>query len=360
MEEDAGKSLHEGFADSGLKTYLDFNRSGVPLVEIVTEPDMRSAEEAAVFFETLRQILVWLDVNDGNMDEGSLRCDANVSVRREGDTTLGTKTEVKNVNSFRYLEKAILFEIGRHIDVIGHGGRIIQETRLFDAAQGKTYSMRSKEEAHDYRYFHDPDLVPLRMPTAMVDAIRTTLPDLPEALRTRFVREFGLTEQTATVLTAHPVVAKYFLASVTAACASGAVPSDVSRDLANWIIGDLPGLSKEFWTVIPAAEIGSLSALKHRGAISGPIVKRVLEERLKTGQSVAEIIQAKGLTQVSDEGALDTIIDEVMAKNPSQVAQYRSGKEAVFGFFVGQVMKSSGGKANPATVNALLKRKLAA
>jgi len=357
LEEDAGKNLHEGIAGA---SHVDVNRAGTPLLEIVTEPDISSPDEAIAYLKALREILVYLAVCDGNMEEGSFRCEPNLSLRPVGTEAFGTKVELKNINSFKFAKAAMEYEIKRQTKVLDEGGTITQETRLWDTEKGETAVMRSKEEAHDYRYFHDPDLVPLRMPTAMVDAIRTTLPDLPEALRTRFVREFGLTEQTATVLTAHPVVAKYFLASVTAACASGAVPSDVSRDLANWIIGDLPGLSKEFWTVIPAAEIGSLSALKHRGAISGPIVKRVLEERLKTGQSVAEIIQAKGLTQVSDEGALDTIIDEVMAKNPSQVAQYRSGKEAVFGFFVGQVMKSSGGKANPATVNALLKRKLAA
>ena len=213
MEEDAGKSLHEGFADSDRKTYLDYNRSGVPLIEIVTEPDMRSAEEAAVFFETLRQILVWLRVNDGNMDEGSLRCDANVSVRRVGETTLGTKTEVKNVNSFRYLEKAIEFEIGRHIDVLEHGGRIVQETRLFDAAQGKTYSMRSKEEAHDYRYFPEPDLPPLMISRGAPQAIVDALPELPEQRRRRFIEQYALPAYDAALLTQTRGVADYFEAT---------------------------------------------------------------------------------------------------------------------------------------------------
>jgi len=356
LEEDAGKSLHAGIVGA---SHVDLNRAGTPLLEIVTEPDMGSPDEAVAYLKSLRDILVYLEVCDGNMEEGSFRCEPNLSLRPVGATALGAKVELKNINSFKFVKAAMEYEIKRQTKVLNAGGAIAQETRLWDTEKGETAVMRSKEEAQDYRYFPDPDLVPLRITTAMVEAIRKTLPELPEAMRKRFVHECGLTDYVAGVVTADPVVAKYFVASVTAACASGASPTDVSRDMANWITVDLPGLTKEFWKRIPAGELGALSELKRAGEISGPIAKAVLEEMCKTGQSAAEIIRAKGLTQVSDEGALETIIDEVMAKNSQQVAQYRSGKEAVFGFFVGQVMKSSGGKANPAKVNELLKRKLA-
>ncbi len=356
LEEDAGKNLHAGIVGA---SHVDLNRAGTPLLEIVTEPDMGSPDEAVAYLKALRDILVYLEVCDGNMEEGSLRCEPNLSLRPVGAKAFGTKVELKNINSFKFVKAAMEYEIKRQAKVLNEGGTIAQETRLWDTEKGKTAVMRSKEEAHDYRYFPDPDLVPLRITTEMVEEIRKTLPELPEAMRKRFVRDFGLTEQTAIVLTANPVVAKYFVASVTAACASGASKTDVSRDIANWVTVDLPGMAKEFWTRVPAAEIGDLSALKQNGKISGPIVKTVLEERLKTGRSAAEIVKAKGLTQVSDEGALEKIIAEVMAGHPQQVSQYQSGKEALFGFFVGQVMKSSGGKANPAKVNELLKRKLA-
>jgi aspartyl-tRNA(Asn)/glutamyl-tRNA(Gln) amidotransferase subunit B len=361
LEEDAGKNLHEGIAGA---SHVDLNRAGTPLLEIVTEPDLSSPEEAILYLKSLRDILVYLEVCDGNMEEGSLRCEPNLSLRPAGSKELGTKVELKNINSFRFAKAAMEYEIKRQEKILSEGGKILQETRLWNPDKGETAPMRSKEEAHDYRYFPDPDLVPLRISTEMVEAVRKTLPELHEAKQKRFVSEFGLTEQTATMVTANPVVAEYFDASATAALA---VISEVvgetsrieaSRDIANWITVDLPGMAKDFWKHIPAAEIGELSALKRKGEISGPIVKTVLEERIKTGKSAAEIIKAKGLTQVSDEGALEKIIDEVMAKNTQQVAQYRSGKEAVFGFFVGQVMKASGGMANPAKVNELLKRKL--
>ena len=356
LEEDAGKNLHTGVAGA---SHVDLNRAGTPLLEIVTEPDLRSPDEAVAYLKKLRDILMYLEVCDGNMEEGSLRCEPNLSLRPAGSKEFGTKVELKNINSFKFAKAAMEYEIKRQTKVLSDGGKIVQETRLWDPEKGETAPMRSKEEAHDYRYFPDPDLVPLRIATEMVEEARKALPELAAAKHQRLVSEYGLTEQTATVLTANPFVVKYFAASVTAACASGASKTEVSRDIANWITVDLPGLAKEFWTKIPAGEIGELSELKRKGEISGPIVKTVLEERLKTGQSASEIVKAKGLTQVSDEGALEKMIDEVMTKNPSQLAQYRSGKEQLFGFFVGQVMKASGGKANPAKVNELLKRKLA-
>ena len=361
LEEDAGKNLHEGIAGA---SHVDLNRAGTPLLEIVTEPDLSSPEEAILYLKSLRDILVYLEVCDGNMEEGSLRCEPNLSLRPAGSKELGTKVELKNINSFRFAKAAMEYEIKRQEKILSEGGKILQETRLWNPDKGETAPMRSKEEAHDYRYFPDPDLVPLRISAEMVEEVRKTLPELHEAKQKRFVSEFGLTEQTATMVTANPVVAEYFDASATAALA---VISEVvgetsrieaSRDIANWITVDLPGMAKDFWKHIPAAEIGELSALKLKGEISGPIVKTVLEERIKTGKSAAEIIKAKGLTQVSDEGALEKIIDEVMAKNSAQLGQYRSGKAEVFGFFVGQVMKASGRMANPAKVNELLKRKL--
>src|SRR5437867_2063438 len=368
LEEDAGKNLHTGIAGA---SHVDLNRAGTPLLEIVTEPDMRSPDEAVAYLKKLRDILVYLEVCDGNMEEGSLRCEPNLSLRQAGSEEFGTKVELKNINSFKFAKAAMEYEIKRQTKVLSEGGKVVQETRLWDSEKGETATMRSKEEAHDYRYFPDPDLVPLRITTEMVEEARKALPELPEAMHKRFVDEFGLTDYTATVLTADPAFSKYFLESVAAACAQLAgsfmpPPSqgrkwqpEMSRDIANWITVDLPGMAKDFSTRIPADEIAELSALKQKGEISGPIVKVVLEERLKTGQSVVEIIKAKGLTQVSDEGALEKMIDEVMAKNPQQLAQYRSGKEQLFGFFVGQVMKASGGKANPGKVNELLKRELA-
>ncbi len=356
LEEDAGKNLHTGIAGA---SHVDLNRAGTPLLEIVTEPDMGSPDEAVAYLKTLRDILVYLGVCDGNMEEGSLRCEPNLSLRPAGSKELGTKVELKNINSFKFVKAAMEYEIKRQAKVLDEGGKVVQETRLWDTEKGETAVMRSKEEAHDYRYFPDPDLVPLRITEEMVEEIRKSLPELSDAMHKSFVNEFGLTEYTAGVLTADPVVAKYFVASVTAACASGASKTDISKDIANWITVDLPGFTKEFWKSVPAGELGALSELKRKGEISGPIAKAVLEEMCKTGKGAAEIIKAKGLVQVSDEGALEKIIDEVMAKNPQQVSQYRSGKEAVFGFFVGQVMKASGGKANPAKVNELLKRKLA-
>jgi aspartyl-tRNA(Asn)/glutamyl-tRNA(Gln) amidotransferase subunit B len=353
MEEDAGKSLHEGFADSDRKTYLDFNRSGVPLIEIVSEPDMRSAEEAAIFFERLRQLLVWLGVNDGNMDEGSLRCDANVSVRRFGTQTLGTKAEVKNVNSFRYLQKAIEFEIGRQIDVLEHGGRVVQETRLFDAAQGKTYSMRSKEEAHDYRYFPEPDLPPLVIDTVRRETLREALPELPEARRGRFERQYALPAYDAALLTESRGLSDYFEATA-AACGQPKAAS-------NWVMGEVLRTIKEQDVAIDAFPIqptalGALIRIVDAGTISSTVAKDVFATMMASGRSAADIVEADGLAQVSDLGALEPHVRAVLDGHPDVVAEIRAGKDRKFQFLVGQVMKASRGKADPKAVTALLQK----
>jgi aspartyl-tRNA(Asn)/glutamyl-tRNA(Gln) amidotransferase subunit B len=352
MEEDAGKSLHEGFADSDRKTYLDYNRSGVPLIEIVSEPDMRSAEEAAMFFETLRQILVWLGVNDGNMDEGSLRCDANVSVRRKGDTRLGTKTEVKNVNSFRYLEKAIEYEIGRHIDVIEHGGRIVQETRLFDAAQGKTYSMRSKEEAHDYRYFPEPDLPPLVVSDERRQAIASALPELPDQRRRRFIEQYALPAYDAALLTQTRGVADYF--EETAKQAGNA------KAASNWVMGEVLRNMKERQVEIDAvpitpAALAGLIAIVEKGTISSTVAKDVFGKMYESGRAAADIVAADGLAQISDSSSLEPLVHKIIAAHPDVIAEIRAGKDRKFQFLVGQVMKETKGKGDPKVVTELLK-----
>jgi aspartyl-tRNA(Asn)/glutamyl-tRNA(Gln) amidotransferase subunit B len=356
MEEDAGKSLHEGFADSDRKTYLDYNRSGVPLIEIVSEPDMRSAEEAAAFFETLRQILVWLGVNDGNMDEGSLRCDANVSVRPQGSDTLGTKTEVKNVNSFRYLEKAIQYEIGRHIDVIEHGGRIVQETRLFDAAQGKTYSMRSKEEAHDYRYFPDPDLPALVVDAARRATIAAQLPELPDARRRRFIEQYALPEYDAALLTQTRGVADYF--------EDTAKLSGNAKAASNWVMGEVLRNMKEraidigAIPVAPSALAGLITIVE-KGTISSTVAKDVFAKMYDSGRGAAEIVADEGLAQISDSASLEPIVRGVVAANPAIVAEINAGKDRKFQFLVGQVMKQTKGKGDPKIITDLMKAAIA-
>jgi aspartyl-tRNA(Asn)/glutamyl-tRNA(Gln) amidotransferase subunit B len=343
IEEDAGKSIHEGFADSDRKTYIDFNRSGVPLIEIVTEPDLRSAADAAAFFSRLREILVWLGVNDGNMEEGSLRCDANVSVRRAGDTALGTKAEVKNLNSFRFLEKALDHEIERQIELVASGARVVQETRLWDPSAGHTVSMRSKEEAHDYRYFPEPDLPPLTVDAARVERIRADMPELPEARRRRFVDRYALPEYDAAQLTQSREVSEYFEAAV----AAGASP----KVAGNWII-NIAGSS------LPLERLTGLLALVEKNVISGSIAKTVFDTMVASGRTAEEIVAAEDLAQIDDEGQIARLVAEVLAKNASAVAQYRGGKSNAFGFLVGQVMKAAGGKANPKRVNELLKRVL--
>ena len=355
MEEDAGKSLHEGFPDSDRRTYLDYNRSGVPLIEIVTDPDLRSAAEAAEFFARLRDILVWLDVNDGNMEEGSLRCDANVSVRPVGQEAFGTKTEVKNLNSFRYVQKALEYEIDRQIDLLAGGGRVVQETRLWDAGSGRTHSMRTKEEAHDYRYFPEPDLPPLVVDASRVEAVRATMPELPEARRRRFVAAYGLPEYDAGVLTQSPALADYF----EQAAAEAGNPKAVS----NWVMGELLRTLHERGTRVEAAPLApralaGLVRLVDRGTISSSIAKEVFAKMYDSGRPADEIVAAEGLAQIGDESALAAIVREVLAAHPDAVAQYRAGKQATFGYLVGQVMKRSGGKAHPTLANQLLKREL--
>jgi len=352
MEEDAGKSLHEGFADSDRKTYLDFNRSGTPLVEIVSEPDMRSAAEAALFFETLRQILVWLGVNDGNMDEGSLRCDANVSVRRQGETKLGTKAEVKNVNSFRYLEKAIEYEIGRQIDVIDHGGRVVQETRLFDAARGTTHSMRSKEEAHDYRYFPEPDLPPLVVDEERRARIAAALPELPDARRLRFIADYAIPEYDAALLTQTRGVADYFEQT--------ARSSGNAKAASNWVMGEVLRNMKERAIGIEAvpitpAALAGLIAIVEKGTISSTVAKDVFAKMYETGREAADIVAADGLAQISDSSSLEPIVQRVLAANPDVVAEIKAGKDRKFQFLVGQVMKETKGKGDPKLVTDLMR-----
>jgi aspartyl-tRNA(Asn)/glutamyl-tRNA(Gln) amidotransferase subunit B len=355
MEEDAGKSLHEGFFDSDRKTCVDYNRSGVPLIEIVSEPDMRSAAQAAAFFSRLRDTLVWIGVNDGNMEEGSLRCDANVSVRPRGQEAFGTKAEVKNVNSFRYLQKAIEYEIDRQIDVLEGGGRVRQETRLWDSSTGRTHSMRSKEEAHDYRYFPEPDLPPLVVDTARIDAVRVTMPELPDARRQRFVTAYGIPEYDAGVLTQSAQLADYFEAVVRAGTSA--------KSASNWIMGELLRTLKERNasiddTPLAPTALAGLIALVDNGTISSTTGKAVFATMYDSGRSAEEIVRTEGLAQNSDESALLAAVHAVMAANADAVAQVRAGKQQTFGFLVGQVMKQSGGKANPKVVTQLLKREI--
>jgi len=357
MEEDAGKSLHDGFPDSDRKTYVDYNRSGVPLIEIVTEPDLRSAADAAEFFTRLRALLVWLGVNDGNMEEGSLRCDANVSVRPQGTEPLGTKAEVKNLNSFRFLQKALEHEIERQVDVLTDGGRIVQETRLWDSAAGRTVSMRSKEEAHDYRYFPEPDLPPVVVDADRIQRIKMAMPELPDARRRRFVEEYALPEYDAAQLTQSRAAADYFEAAVGAGAPAKAA--------SNWIMGELARKLKEQNRDLGSSPLGpgrlaGLIALVDRGAISGSMAKDVFDKMFSTNQAADAIVAAEGLAQIDDESQIVGLVADVLAKNADAVTQYRAGKVSTFGFLVGQVMKAAGGKANPRRVNEMLKRALEA
>jgi aspartyl-tRNA(Asn)/glutamyl-tRNA(Gln) amidotransferase subunit B len=353
LEEDAGKSLHEGFANA---TGIDLNRAGTPLIEIVSEPELRSAAEAVAYLKQLHQLVVYLGICDGNMQEGSFRCDANVSVRRAGETKFGTRTETKNVNSFRFVEKAIEFEIGRQIEVLEGGGRIVQETRLFDPGTGETRTMRVKEEAMDYRYFPDPDLLPVVCSAEYVESVRRTLPELPEAKRGRFMQQYGLAAYDAGVLTGERALADFYEAVVKA---SGVDP----KLCANWTTTDLLGGLNKLGQDIAQSPISAeaLAGLVKRIAddtISGKIAKEVFEAMLAGEGTADAIIDKKGLRQITDSGTIEQAIDEVLAKHPGQLAQYRGGKEALFGFFVGQTMKATAGKANPAELNRLLKEKL--
>ena len=357
MEEDAGKSLHEGFADADRKSYVDYNRSGVPLVEIVSEPDLRSAADAAEFFSRLRELLVWLGVNDGNMEEGSLRCDANVSVRPRGQAALGTKAEVKNLNSFKFLQKALEHEIARQIDLVSDGGRVVQETRLWDATAGRTSSMRSKEEAHDYRYFPEPDLPTVVVDAARIERIRASMPELPGARRRRLAEAFGLPDYDAGQLTQSRALADYFEAVVRAGAPAKAA--------SNWIMGELAralnanGLAIGSSPVDPG-RLAGLIALVEKGAISGSMAKGVFETMYASTQTADAIVAAEGLAQIDDESQIAGLIADVIAANAGPVADYRGGKTSAFGFLVGKVMKAAAGKANPKRVNELLKRALEA
>jgi aspartyl-tRNA(Asn)/glutamyl-tRNA(Gln) amidotransferase subunit B len=354
MEEDAGKSLHEGFADSDQKTYLDFNRSGTPLIEIVTHPDLRSAIDAADAFRRLREILTTLGVNDGNMEEGSLRCDANVSVRPVGVRTLGTKTEVKNINSFRYLEKALDYEIERQIGVLRSGGTIVQETRLWDAAAGETFSMRSKEDAHDYRYFPEPDLPPVQLTSLRVEEIRGTIRELPDARRARLMAEYALSELDVKALERSDLVDMF---------EETAKATGRGRAAFNWVSGEVARKRNELGErfdrgrVSPQA-LAKLIAIVENGTISASIAKTVLEKMYDSGRNADDIVRDDGLAQIGDEGALVASVRTVIDANPDAVAQYRNGKTGTMGFLVGQVMKATGGKAKPAMVNDLLRREL--
>ncbi|MFA5241404.1 MAG: Asp-tRNA(Asn)/Glu-tRNA(Gln) amidotransferase subunit GatB [Sulfuricella sp.] len=354
MEEDAGKSLHEDF--HGM-TGIDLNRAGTPLIEIVTEPDMRSSAEAVAYAKTLHSLVRWIGICDGNMQEGSFRCDANVSVRLKGTETLGTRCEIKNLNSFKFLEKAIDYEVRRQIELIEDGGRVVQETRLYDPDRDETRSMRSKEEANDYRYFPDPDLLPLVISDAYIEDVRGILPELPQAKRERFMSEYSLPTYDAGVMTSSRELADYFEATAKAF-------GGESKLAANWIMGDLSAALNKEGKDIDASPISSnqLAGLLQRiqdSTISGKIAKEVFAAMWNGEGEADAVIEAKGLKQVSDSGAIEKIIDEIIHANPGQVAEYRSGKDKLFGFFVGQAMKASKGKANPAQLNELLKQKLA-
>jgi aspartyl-tRNA(Asn)/glutamyl-tRNA(Gln) amidotransferase subunit B len=355
LEEDAGKSLHEGFPDSDRCTYLDYNRAGVPLIEIVTEPDLRSAADAAEFFSRLRAVLVAIGVNDGNLEEGSLRCDANVSVRPAGTTALGVKTEVKNLNSFRFLQKALEYEVARQAARLAAGDPVYQETRLWDAAAGRTVAMRTKEEAHDYRYFPEPDLPPLVVDPAWVAAIRAELPELPDARRARLVAEYGLPEYDASWLTESPALADYF-ERLAKACGQPKAAS-------NWMMGELArvlkerGLSIEQAPVTPEALAGLIAAAT-AGTITGPQARYVFERMVDTGEPAEVVIAREGLAALDDEAQVAAIVRRVIEANPGPVAQYRGGKTATFGFLVGQVMRAAGGRANPKVVAEVLRREL--
>jgi aspartyl-tRNA(Asn)/glutamyl-tRNA(Gln) amidotransferase subunit B len=351
LEQDAGKSLHD---QHPAKTFVDLNRSGVALMEIVSEPDMRSAEEAAAYLRKLRSILRYLGTCDGNMDEGSMRCDVNVSVRRPGEG-LGTRCEIKNVNSIRFVHQAIEYEARRQIEVLEQGGKIDQETRLFDSGRGVTRTMRSKENAHDYRYFPDPDLLPLDLDAAWVERLKAGLPELPDARKARYIKDYGLSAYDAGVLVADKETAGFY---------EEAARGRDAKLAANWTISELFGaLNKAGLDIasspVSAANLGGLVDLIANNTISGRIAKDVFAEMVESGRPAGEIVEKKGLRQVTDTGAIESAIDQVLAQNADKVAEYRSGKEKLFGFFIGQVMKATAGKANPAMLNELLKKKLA-
>ncbi len=350
LEEDAGKNIHQ--KDHSL---VDLNRAGLPLLELVTEPDLRSPKEAAAFMRLLRSIVRYLGISDGNMEEGSLRCDANVSVRPVGTDSLGTKTEIKNINSFRFVEKALEYEIKRQLDVLSSGGQVVQETRLFDPDTGKTFSMRSKEEAHDYRYFPEPDLVPVEVPEAWIEEIRQSLPELPQQKFHRYQEELGLPEYDAEILTEELAIAKWFEEAV----ALGGEPKRVS----NWVLTELLRLINEHKksldeTPLRPSHLIKILELIDKGTINQNAGKKVFEEVFLTGADPEEVVEKKGLVQMTDTSAMEALVDEVIKNHPEEVQRYRAGQDKLLGFFVGQVMKASKGKANPKVVNELLRKKL--
>jgi aspartyl-tRNA(Asn)/glutamyl-tRNA(Gln) amidotransferase subunit B len=355
MEDDAGKSLHEGFKDSDRYTYVDLNRCGTPLIEIVSDPDMRSPDEAYAYLTELKQMMQYIGISDCDMEKGQLRCDANVSVRLKGAAQFGTKAEVKNLNSFRFLKMALEHEIERQVGAIESGDKVLQETRLFNVETGRTVGMRSKEHAHDYRYFPEPDLVPLRVSEHWLNEVKSKLPELPADRRDRFVSQYGLRDYDAEVLTLTRATGDYFEAAVNV--------SGDGRSTANWVTGDLMGLLKAAGkeigeSPVTAERLGELVALINKGEISGKLGKEILPKMFETGDSAPAIMEREGLKQISDTGALEKIVNVVIAANPKQVDQYRGGKTAVLGFLVGQAMKASRGQANPGAVNEALKRKL--
>jgi aspartyl-tRNA(Asn)/glutamyl-tRNA(Gln) amidotransferase subunit B len=353
LEEDAGKSVHEGF---GQATGIDLNRAGTPLLEIVSEPDLRSAKEAIAYMRKIHSIVRYLGISDGNMQEGSFRCDANVSIRPKGQKELGIRTELKNMNSFRFIEKAINFEIERQIEVLEDGGEVVQETRLYDSEKDETRAMRSKEEANDYRYFPDPDLLPVELDEEFIEAVRQSLPELPDEKLERFVKEYKLKPADAEILTLGRAMADYFEELV-------AKTSAASQVAANWVIGDLSAaLNKESVDIgnskIDAMTLAGLLDRIADNTISGKIAKEVFEAMWSGEGSADDIIEARGLKQITDSAEIEGVVDAVIAANPGQVAEYRGGKDKVLGYFVGQVMKETGGKANPGQVNEILKKKL--
>jgi aspartyl-tRNA(Asn)/glutamyl-tRNA(Gln) amidotransferase subunit B len=354
LEEDAGKSLHEGLANA---SGIDLNRAGTPLLEIVSEPDMRSAKEAVAYMKKIHTLVRYLEICDGNMQEGSFRCDANVSVRPRGQEKFGTRAEIKNLNSFRFVEKAIQYEIARQVELIESGGKVVQETRLYDSDKDETRSMRSKEEANDYRYFPDPDLLPVEIDDGFIATVRQTLPELPDEKAARFARDLGLSVYDAGVLSASREMGAYFEAVV------AGLGTAHAKLAANWVMGELSSALNRDNVEITASRVSpaALKGLLARivdATISGKIAKDVFEVMWSEGKAADDIIEAQGLKQITDSGAIEGVIDAVIAANPKQLADYRAGKDKLFGFFVGQVMKATGGKANPARLNDLLKVKL--
>jgi aspartyl-tRNA(Asn)/glutamyl-tRNA(Gln) amidotransferase subunit B len=355
MEDDAGKSIHDGFKDSGRYSYVDLNRCGTPLIEIVSEPDLRSSEEAFAYLTGLKQVLQFIEVSTCDMEKGHLRCDANVSVRLKGTPELGTKAEVKNLNSFRFLKQALDYEIARQIAVIEAGGRVSQETRLYDPDTGETAGMRSKEHAHDYRYFPEPDLVPLHVSAQWLAEVEAAMPELPARKRARFLREYGLREYDAEVLTQTRAVSEYFEAAAKA--------SADPKTAANWVMGDLMAMlkaeGKEIGqSPVSALNLGELIQLMAKGELSGKLAKEIFPRMFASGESGATIMEREGLRQIRDTGALDNIVAQVIAANPKQVEQYRGGKTSVLNFLVGQVMRATRGQADVALVTDLLKQKV--